>query len=287
MIDLDAWERGGHHLATRDGDVFYRVDGHEGDALPLLVLHGFPTSSHDFSEAIPLLTADRTVISLDFLGFGFSDKPRGFSYALFEQADVVCAVMRAAKIDRAHVLAHDMGTSVLTELLARRERALLPFAIESVVFSNGSVHTEMAKLTPGQRILRTRLGPIFARLGTRRSFKLQIRKVFARQPSEAIVDAMYDLIARKDGSARFPDIIRYVDDRRRFANRWVGALERLDMPALVAWGERDPVAVLAIGERLAREIPRATLRTWPELGHYPQVEDPEKFAAEVRAFLRG
>lgn len=285
MIDLEAWKQGGRTVQTPDGDVFFRVDGAGSRGTPLLLLHGFPTSSHDFCEIVPALAEDRPVLSFDFLGFGFSDKPRGFSYALFEQADVACAVVRAAGFDRLHVLAHDMGTSVLTELLARRERGLLPFSIESVVFSNGSVHSEMAQLTPGQRILRTRFGPLFARLTSRRAFKVQMRRVFAKQPPEETVDAMYDLIALKDGASRFPEVIRYVDDRKRFKRRWVGALERLDLPALVAWGERDPVAVLAIGERLARELPGAKLETWPDLGHYPQVEDPVRFASLVRAFL--
>ncbi len=285
MIDLETWERGGTRLSTPDGDVFHQRFG-GGTKTPLLLLHGFPTSSHDFADVIPRLAQDRPVIAFDFVGFGLSAKPTDFAYSLFEQTDVAVAVARAHGIERAHVLAHDMGTSVLTELLARRERGIRPFEIASVTFSNGSVHSEMAHLTAGQKILRTRLGPLFARLGTRRTFVAQIRRVFARQPSDEIVGAMYDLVAREDGARHFPKIIRYVDDRKRFARRWIGALERLDLPALVAWGERDPVAVLAIGDQLAREIPRARRLTWPELGHYPQVEDPTAFVDAVAPFLR-
>ena len=113
MIDLETWKRDGRTVKTPDGDVFFRLDGASAST-PLLLLHGFPTSSHDFCEIVPTLARDRPVLSFDFLGFGFSDKPRGFSYALFEQADVACAVVRAAGFDRVHVLAHDMGTSVLT-----------------------------------------------------------------------------------------------------------------------------------------------------------------------------
>jgi pimeloyl-ACP methyl ester carboxylesterase len=284
VIDLGTWERGGRRLATPDGNVFHQRFG-DGPGTPLLLLHGFPTSSHDFADVVPALARERPVIAFDFLGFGLSDKPRGFAYSLFEQTDVACAVAREHGLERAHVVAHDMGTSVLTELLARRERGALPFEIASVTFSNGSVHSEMAHLTPAQKILRTPLGGVFARLGTRRTFELQIRRVFARQPAPAVVDAMFELVDRDQGARNFPEIIRYVDDRKRFARRWIGALERLDLPALVAWGERDPVAVLAIGDRLAREIPRARRVTWPELGHYPQVEDPAAFTAALTPFL--
>ena len=68
------------------------------------------------------LCLDRRVITLDLLGFGFSSKPKTFSYSLIEQADVVIEAMKRAKISRAHVWAHDMGTSVATELCAREQR---------------------------------------------------------------------------------------------------------------------------------------------------------------------
>jgi pimeloyl-ACP methyl ester carboxylesterase len=143
----------------------------------------------------------------------------------------------------------------------------------------------MASLTLGQKLLRTALGPAFARVATRRVFKAQMRRVFARAPPEEELDAMWREIRRGDGQRLWPKIIRYTRERTLFAGRWIGALERLDVPALIAWGARDPVAVLAIAERLAAEIPGAKLVTWPDLGHYPQVEDPARVASVVAPFL--
>ena len=80
------------------------------------------------------------------------------------------------------------------------------------------------------------------------------------------------------------ETIRYIEERSRFRERWIGALERLDIPVLVAWGEKDPVAVLAIAERLAGEIPGAGLVTWDDLGHYPQVEDAGAVVPKALAF---
>ena len=273
-------------VETPDGSVHVRAASMDLPGTPLLLLHGFPTSSADFDPVWDTLAKERPLASFDFLGFGLSDKPRDFGYSLFEQADVATRVVRELGWPRVHVLGHDMGTSVLTELLARRERGLLPFEVASIVLTNGSVHVTMAHLTLGQRILRSKAGPLFARLGTRRTFKAQLRRVFAKKPPEATLDAMYDGVARADGALRLPAIIRYIEERVRFERRWVGALERLDVPALVAWGALDPVAVLPIGQRLAREIPGAELVTWDALGHYPQVEDPTAFADAVSAFLR-
>jgi pimeloyl-ACP methyl ester carboxylesterase len=180
-----------------------------------------------------------------------------------------------------------MGTSVATEMLARRARGLLGLDIASLTLTNGSVHVELAHPTKGQRLLKSRLGPLFVKLNTKRTFKAQVRRVFAKPPSDEELDAMWELASRDDGIARFVKIIHYIADRRRFHRRWIGALEACDVPSLVAWGRRDKVAVVAIAEQIAKETPGAKLVIWDDLGHYPQVEDPERVTKAVIDFWDG
>lgn len=99
---LREWRAGGKDIATRFGTVHVHRQG-EGEP-GLLLLHGYPTSSYDWRPILPLL-GEGSVLTLDFLGFGFSDKPSGHDYSLFEQADVVEAVLAetGTKIGRAHV----------------------------------------------------------------------------------------------------------------------------------------------------------------------------------------
>ena len=285
MIAIDAWRARGRTIETPDGRVWAMEAGtsRSGES-PILILHGFPTSSWDFAEAIERIATERRVIAFDFLDYGFSDKPPEFGASLFEQADVAVLVARAFGVTKAHVWAHDMGTSVATELCARRERGLLPFELESLVLMNGSVHIELAHLTVGQHLLKSRLGPVFARLNTSFTFKTQMKRVFARPPRDEELEAMWSLVAREDGVARMPTMIRYTEERARFRRRWIGALERLDSPTLIAWGRQDPVAIMPIADQLAREIPDAQRETWDDLGHYPQVEDPARVVATVTAF---
>jgi pimeloyl-ACP methyl ester carboxylesterase len=286
MISIESWQALGRTISTPDGQVWAVERGRLNDPPrpPVLILHGFPTSSWDFAAAVERVAESRRVIAFDFIGYGLSDKPRDFGASLFEQADVAQLVARAFGITRAHVWAHDMGTSVATELCARRERGLLPFAIESLALMNGSVHIELAHLTFGQHILKSPLGPVFARLTTATTFKAQMKRVFAHAPSEAELDGMWQLVARADGHAVLPALIRYTEERARFRRRWIGALERLDVPALVAWGARDPVAVMAIADALAAEIPGCERVTWDDLGHYPQVEDPARVVGALTRF---
>src|ERR1700722_3406808 len=172
MISVESWASSGRRVRTPDGAVWAIERGAGADPVrpPVLVLPGFPPASWDYAEAIARLGSSRRVIAFDFLGYGLSDKPRDFGASLFEQADVAELVARAFGITRAHVWAHDMGTSVATELCARRERGLLPFAMESLALMNGSVHIELAHLTFGQHLLKSPLGPVFARLSTAPTF---------------------------------------------------------------------------------------------------------------------
>ena len=89
--------------------------------VPLLVLHGFPTSSFDYAAVLDRLRAGRRVVLFDMVGYGLSAKPdRAYSIAL--QADVAAAYVAALGIDRLALLTHDMGDTVGGELLARRCR---------------------------------------------------------------------------------------------------------------------------------------------------------------------
>ena len=283
-----AWHGAGTRLPCTDLAVFVRTEGDLTERPPILMLHGFPTSSHDYEKVWVRLSRDRPLVTLDFVGFGLSDKPADFGYGLHEQADVVVEVIARLGVKRVHLLAHDMGTSVATELLARRERKLLPFQIESLTLSNGSVFVEMAHLQPAQHLLRSPLGSAFARLASFTVFKRSMRRLFAHPDSvpDRELELMWKLMSRSDGLLRMPQLISYVDERIRFSRRWHGALARLTLPTLILWGAKDPVAVLPIAERLARTVQGSTLRVMHDLGHYPQVEGPDQFAAELVDFLR-
>jgi pimeloyl-ACP methyl ester carboxylesterase len=82
-----------------------------------------------------------------------------------------------------------------------------------------------------------------------------------------------------------PAISSYLDERTRFRERWIGALRKLDLPAHVLWGRRDPVAIPAIAEALAETIPGARLTWLDELGHYPMLENPTRWAENVLSFF--
>ncbi|MFW5876946.1 MAG: alpha/beta fold hydrolase [Myxococcota bacterium] len=285
---VEHWRNRGDFVDACGMRVFVVDTGPASATDVVLVLHGFPTSSHDWHRALPQMgdPARRRFILFDMPGYGLSDKPAEYSYSLMEQADVAEWVLRQVGVSRAHIVAHDMGTSVACELMARRERRLLSFQTRSLLLMNGSVHIELAHLTPSQRLLQSPLKNTFARLGSGTVFKAQLRRICGQPLSDEDLEAMWAQILHLDGKLRLPRIIEYLGERRRFWHRWIGALTRLsELPTHVLWGPLDRVAVPAIATQLAREIPDTELEWLEGLGHYPMLEDPDRTGAAVRRWL--
>ena len=283
------WRSRGTTVRIRGIEVFYVC---AGDGPDVLLLHGFPSSGYDWRAiADALVRAGRRVIVPDLPGFGLSDKPRTYSYSLVDQADVVLDLLAALDVRALDLVAHDMGTSVACELIARREEARLGVALRSLTLTNGSVFVEMAQLTPSQKILRRPIvGALFARLANRPMFMAQFRRLFGRADAvdDHELDAIWSLLKYRDGTVRLAQSIGYIAERYRRAPRWLPPLRRLtDVPTAVLWGRKDPVAVAAIAERLAATIPGAHLEWFDRLGHYPMLEDPRAFGDALLRFLEG
>jgi len=279
------WQEGGRTLSTSVGQVFVRSAPGAGPTL--LLLHGFPSSSYDFRDVVERL-GDQAWLTLDFLGFGLSDKPRPHRYSLLEQADIVQQVVADAGAGPVVLLAHDMGTSVATELLARDVSGSLPFEIQRAVLTNGSVIIERASLRPSQKILRGPLGPLLARLTNERGFVRGFAKLFSAahplSPDEA--QAQWALMARDDGHRIINLLCAYLNERVRFADRWHGAVRDWDKPLGFLWATGDPVATTNVLAGLRELRPAAEVIELTGIGHYPQIEVPDEFTAGVRQLLR-
>jgi pimeloyl-ACP methyl ester carboxylesterase len=295
-MSVAAWRAQGRHVDVCGRKLFVVERGPaagEVEAPTIAILHGFPSWSADFAGVLDRFAQRFRVVVHDHLGFGLSEKRTEDAYSLFEQAELALALWQQLGIQSVHLLAHDYGTSVCTEILARRERVGVPVQVESVTLTNGSVHLELAHLLLSQHLLRSpTLGPIYAALASRGLFVRAMRRIMKRPVADEIVHDMYDALEHDGGRARLPSLARYIDERMRFQPRWVGALTRLDVPAHVLWADEDPIAVRAIGDALAGEIGTAGPRAQATavhtrlagLGHYPMVEDPVAYADAALAF---
>ncbi len=285
-----AWRDAGRTevFCGREIQVHERAGAHP----PLLLLHGFPSSSYDWRGLLEAET-EHAVVALDFLGFGLSEKPRDHTYTLAWQADLVEELAaRHLGERRAFLVAHDMGTSVATELLARNVAGTARLNPVGALLFNGSVVLERASLSPAQRLLRSPLGPLAARLSNERVFRREFDRLFseAHPLTDAEAADQWALICHGGGRTMGHKLIHYLSERVRFAERWHGAVRDWDGPLSLAWGTLDPVATLAVLDALVELRPRAPVERLEGLGHYPQIEDPQAVAGAVRravAFATG
>jgi pimeloyl-ACP methyl ester carboxylesterase len=262
------------------------VQRREGEGPLLLLLHGFPSSSYDWRELLALRPA-RAALAFDCLGFGLSDKPRDHTYTLAWQADAAEELVRRAGSPPVFIVAHDMGTSVATELMARDLRGELGIDVRGALLFNGSMLLHLAKPTIGQKLLRSRLGPLASRLTTERGFRAQFSRVFSAEHPLSAEEAadQWALIAHNGGAGIGHLLVNYMAERERFTDRWHGAIRDWPGPLTLTWGLQDPVARVEVLDGLRELRPGVEVLELPELAHYPQIEAPEQVAASLDAAL--
>lgn len=282
-------------LAWRDAGELIDLDGHrifvraqDGEGPPLLMLHGYPSSSYDWRSVLERMPG-RRIVAFDFLGFGLSDKPREHLYSLCGQADLAQAVVaRYFPGEPVALIAHDMGTSVTTELLARDLDGRLPFELARVLLFNGSMVLERASLTLDQKLLRSRLGPVVARLSNRRGFRRSFSRIFssAHPLTREEADDQWTLLSYNDGNRILDRLIFYLHERITLGPRWHGALRAWPGRLELAWACRDPICTEAVLQAVLALRPNAPLTRFPPVGHYPQIEDPAAVTAVIDTFAR-
>ncbi|XP_020668349.3 mesoderm-specific transcript homolog protein isoform X3 [Pogona vitticeps] len=144
---LHSWRASGSYYTYKNQNIFYRDSlGAVGSSDVVVLLHGFPTSSYDWYKIWEGLTQRfHRVVALDFVGFGFSDKPRPHQYSIFEQANIVEGLLDHLGLlnQRVNLLSHDYGDTVAQELLHRYEHNTTGCVlINSLCLSNGGIFPE-------------------------------------------------------------------------------------------------------------------------------------------------
>ena len=150
---VSAWRDRGRDDEFRDRRI--HVFDRDGSGPLLVLLHGFPSSSYDWKLLLDR-QSEHAVLAPDLLGFGLSEKPRDHDYTLHWQADMVEElVRRRGEGAEVFFVAHDMGTSVANELMARDLEGSLEMELIGGLLLNGSMVQDAASPTLGQRILRS------------------------------------------------------------------------------------------------------------------------------------
>lgn len=271
--------------------IFY-VD--EGSGEPVILLHGFPTSSYDWRLLWPALLPGRRLIAPDFRGFGYSSKPDDDAYTIHAQAGMVEALVASLGIREAQFIVHDYGVSIGQELLARSAIDGAPaIRIRSMVFLNGAVFADEHRPRFIQKLLLSPLGGTVNRFVGYDSFEGNLRKILAKNEnvSDAELRAHWHLLGYPDGRRVVHRLMHYVPDRALHGERWSRALFAGETPIRIVNGSLDPVSGRHVADRYRREAQAAgksaDVIDLQDVGHYPQLEDPAAVLAAILNWRAG
>jgi len=247
------------------------------------MLHGFPTWSYDYADVAHDLARDHDVITLDFLGYGASDKPNPYEYSVAESADTVEDLAAHLHLDSVRLVAHDYGGIVAQELLDRALAGRLGFTIDSLVMLNSGVVYSAYRPTRMQKLLILPvIGKFLAGRVSANRLRSALDDVLGSKLTDAEFDDLWYGVSLHDGHKLAHLLIRYNAERAAHHARWEKALADWDGPLRLVWGLDDPVSGRHVLEVATKVLPRAVVTELPGVGHYPQSEAPAAVAAAVR-----
>ena len=285
------WVKGGR-CAENDGHkIFVHASGPKGKE-GVLVVHGYPGSSWDFSGVVGPVSEKTRIVVPDMLGFGQSETPLTGTFkdnfSLLKQADLYEAVAADEGLETVILVAHDMGQTVGLELMARQEDGKLPFRIKHAILLNGSTVVDLIQTTPGQEASLKLPDKALTKDPPREEWFKDLRPTYGAKmrADKAALDTALDCqitqIYANDGAKVMSNIVRYLLERKEFYDRWVGTFTGFhSAPMTVIWGLDDPVALEVMADRVKAWRPETDLYKLEGVGHWPSIEAADVIAEAI------
>jgi pimeloyl-ACP methyl ester carboxylesterase len=259
---------------------------HAGDGPPLVFLHGLLGSHRVWAHLAGEMSENHHVIAPDLFGHGGSAKPLA-DYSLGGHAGAVRDLLDNLGVRDVTLVGHSLGGGIAMEftyLFPERVRGL-------VLVASGGLGREVnlllrAPTLPGAELVLPLMASGFARRqGNALARGLRMLGV---KGSHDVAEAWHGFEQLADGDSRraFLSTIRSVvgpDGQRVSA---VGMLPRLHVPTLLVWGDRDRMIPLAHAREAVEQMPDARLVVFEMAGHFPHLDQPERFADLMRGFTR-
>jgi pimeloyl-ACP methyl ester carboxylesterase len=277
-----------YRTADVDGfSVFYREAG-AADAPTLLLLHGYPSASHQFRELIPLLADRFHIVAPDLPGFGKSDMPSrdDFSYTFEHLTDVIDRFTDALGLESFALYVFDYGAPVGFRIATRH-----PDRITAIITQNGNAYEEglsdgwnpiqayWKDPSPANRdAIRTMLDP----QTTVWQYTHGVSDTTRVSPDGYGLDNYY--LARPGNDEIQLDLFLDYASNVALYPAWQQYFRTSRPPLLAVWGKNDPFFLPPGAEAFKRDIPDADVR-FLDTGHFALETNVEDVATAIREFL--
>ncbi|MBY0447784.1 MAG: alpha/beta fold hydrolase [Hyphomonadaceae bacterium] len=276
-----------HRSAIINGlKIAYREAG-DGAMPAIVLLHGFPSSSHMYRDLIPLLARDFHVIAPDYIGFGQSEAPAAdrFAYTFDNLTAHIAALLDHLGIASYVLYMQDFGGPVGFRLFTQR-----PNAVKGFVIQNTNAYMEGVGDMPKQIFLplwekrdaksETAARAFLAAETTRFQYVVGAKDESAISPDNWTIDQA--LLDRPGTDAYQLDLLEDYKSNVALYETWQAAFRAHQPRTLIAWGKHDPFFLQAGARAYLRDLPQATL-VWLEAGHFVLDENAPQVAAAIRA----
>ncbi|MDH3738101.1 MAG: alpha/beta hydrolase, partial [Alphaproteobacteria bacterium] len=277
-----------YRTADVDGlNIFYREAGPK-DAPALLLLHGFPTSSHMFRDLMPALANTYRVIAPDLPGFGFSDAPDRAEYAYtFETlANVIDRFTETIVVDRFAIYVFDYGAPIGLRLALRHPERITP-----LISQNGNAYAE--GLSDGwdpireywrepNEANRAALRDLLTPAKTQWQYTHGVPETARVAPEAYTLDSA--LLARPGNDDIQLDLLLDYASNVALYSAFQAYFRQHQPPLLAVWGQNDPFFLPAGAEAFRRDLPNAEIK-FLDTGHFALETHHREIARAIHDFL--
>ena len=271
-----------------DVKIFYREAG-QPSRPTLVLLHGYPSSSHMFRDLIPKLAGRYHVIAPDLPGFGYSDQPPvgQFEYTFAHLTDVMDDFLTAVGVEKYSVYVFDYGSPVGFRLFVKH-----PDKIQAIISQGGNAYEEGLSpfwaefLVPYWKDKNPETEKKARELLSIETTKFQYTKGF-RNPEAVSPDSYtFDQMTLDRPGNQDIQLALFYDYRTNVTQypQWHEMLRMVKPPLLAVWGKNDPIFIPPGAEAFKRDVPNAEVH-FLETGHFALEEDLDPIANYVLAFL--
>ena len=278
-----------HRIQRGEGAVYVRDLAGDGPAFVLL--HGFPDNCHIYDPVIPhLVTAGRRVVTLDFLGFGASDKPDGVLYSFAQQLADVEAVVAALKLERVVTVGHDAGGPAAVNFALNNPERTAAVVLLNAFYGEapGLRVPELIEVfsTPTLSALQrqflqspSEFGWLvdFQRIEMQRNLKPHQTALYETFLGPLIND---NFTQRPSAAPAFAAMTAQIHAEIAANTARMVEFRRSPVPLHLIWGGLDPYLHVSTAEFLRTQARHASLHVL-EAGHWPQIDE----AAEVARLM--